>query len=134
MNMNYVQLKFPPYEWLKKLPLTEKYTYKDRFTGEEYEEDTFKEYEFTLFATPTDVYGRFTYNEDDSHMIYFDVMEDGYCDHNNLGKRFKFTKKDYQAACEYAQKVYEDFQRYLFADQSWQWAVTPEEYYEQHTN
>ena len=134
MNMNYAQLKFPPYEWLKKLPLTEKYTWVDRSTGEEYEEETYKEYDFTLFTTPTDVYGRFTYNEDDSHMVYFDVMEDGYCDHNNLGKKVKFTKKNYEAICKHAQEVYEEFQRELLKDFSWQWAVTPEEYYREHTN
>lgn len=134
MKMNYAQLKFPPYEWLNKLPLTQKYTWVDRSTGEEYEEETYTEYEFTLFITPTDVYGRFTYNENDSGMIYFDVMEDGYCDHNKLGKRFKFTKKDYKAACEYAQKVYEDFQKELLKDFSWQWNKSPKEYYEEHTN
>lgn len=132
MNMNYAQLKFPPYEWLKKLPLTEKYTWVDRATGEEHEEDTFKEYDFTLFTTPTDVYGRFTYNEDDSGMIYFDVMEDGYCDHNTLGKRVRFTKKDYEKICKHAQKVYEDFQRELLRDWSWQWDRTAEEYFKEH--
>jgi hypothetical protein len=73
------------------------------------------------------------YNEDDSGMIYFDVMEDGYCDHNHLGMYVKLNKKNYEAVCKHAQEVYEDFQRELFKTWSWQWEnVTPTEYFVQH--
>ena len=103
------QLKFPTYEYIKSLP-----------TGGQ-DGDFFGEYTWTLFHTPTSVYGRFSYNEDDSGWIFFDVMEDGYCDHNNLGMQCKFNKANYAKICKHAQKVYEDFYRELDKDYSWQW-------------
>ena len=113
--MNYAQLKFPTYEWIKALPLKQ--------------DGHHLEYSFTLFRTPTSVYGRFSYNEDDSGWIFFDVMEDGYCDHHErLNKRLKFNKENYKLICAHAQNVYEEFQRELFADQSWRWSKPPEEY------
>lgn len=121
-------LKFPPYEWLKALPLKGKFEYRDRITGKPFYDDVHKEYTFKLFDTPTSVYGRLTYNEDNQHMIIFDVMEDGYCDHNHLGKALKFNKKNYQAICKHAQEVYDDFMRTLMMDWSWQWERDPESY------
>ena len=94
--MNYAQLKFPPYEWIKGLPLKRKEEYVDHATEETFYDDIHCEYSIKLFDTPVSVYGRFTYNEDDSRMIMFDVMEDGYCDHNCLGKALKFNKKNYK--------------------------------------
>lgn len=115
--MNYAQLKFPTYEWIKALPLKE--------------DGRHLEYSFTLFRTPTSVYGRFSYNEDDSGWVFFDIMEDGFCDHHErLNKRLKFNKENYKLICDHAQKVYEEFQRELFADQSWRWSKPPEEYEE----
>lgn len=129
--MNYAQLKFPPYEWIKGLPLKRKEEYIDRETKETFYEDIHCEYSITLFDTPISVYGRFTYNEDDSRMIMFDVMEDGYCDHNCLGMQLKFNKKNYETICRHAQYVYERFQRELLADKSYLWVdKTPEEYAE----
>ena len=130
--MNYAQLKFPPYAWLKALPKKHRVIRTTR-EGEKFEDIEHCEYSFKLFDTPTSVYGRFTYNEDDKGMIYFDVMEDGYCDHNHLGMYVKFNKKNYEAVCKHAQEVYEDFQRELFKTWSWQWEnVTPTEYFVQH--
>ena len=103
------QLKFPPYEYIKSLPRE----FKDS--------DMFHEYKWTLFDTPVRVYGRFSYNEDASGWIFFDVMEDGYCDRNNLGMRCKFNKANYAKICKHAQRVYEDFYRELDKDYSWQW-------------
>ena len=37
-------LKFPPYEWLKALPLKGKYEYRDRVTGKPFYGDVHKEY------------------------------------------------------------------------------------------
>lgn len=125
------ELKFPPYEWLKKLPLKRKYIHKD-INGNEYKGEEHCEYKFNLFDTPVWVYGRLSYNEDDSRYIYFDVMEDGYCDHNNLGLALKFNKANYQKICKHAQEVYEMFYRELDEDKSWQWDYTPEEYFENH--
>ena len=109
------QLKFPTYEYIKSLP-----------TGDQ-DGDFFKEYTWTLFRTPTDVYGRFSYNEDDSRWIFFDVMEDGYCDHNDLGMRCKFNKANYAKICKHAQKVFEDFYRALDEDCSQYWREYEEE-------
>ena len=109
------QLKFPPYEYIKSLPRKCE------------DSDMFREYTWTLFDTPVRVYGRFSYNEDDSGFIFFDVMEDGYCDHNNLGMRCKFNKVNYAKICKHAQKVFEDFYRELDKDCSWQWENDEEE-------
>ena len=109
------KLKFPPYEYIKSLSTWNK------------KKDLPNEYSWTLFDTPTSIYGRFSYNEDDSHFIFFDVMEDGYCDHNNLGMRCKFNKANYAKICKHAQKVYEDFYRELDKDCSWQWGKYEEE-------
>ena len=103
------KLKFPPYEYIKSLPRKRK------------DSDMFNEYTWTLFDTPVCVYGRFSYNEDDSGWIFFDVMEGGYCDRNNLSMRCKFNKANYTKICKHAQKVYEDFYRELDKDYSWQW-------------
>lgn len=118
--MNYAQLKFPPYEWFKKLPLKKKVIRHPRH-GEPFEEEEHCEYYITLFKTPTSVYARFTYNEDDQKMIVFDVMEGGYCEQNRLGKALKFTKENYKKICAHAQSVYEQFQRELLADRSYLW-------------
>ena len=115
------KLKFPPYEWLKQLPLKHKAEYKDHITGEVFYEEEHCEYSFDLFYTPISVYGRFSYNEDDSGWIFFDVMEGGYCDRNTLGMRCKLNKANYAKICKHAQKVYEDFYRELDRDCSWQW-------------
>lgn len=130
-KMNFAQLKFPPYEWIKGLPLTRKEEFVDRATGKTFYKDVHLEYTFKLFDTPVSVYGRLTYNEDDSGMIFFDVMEDGYCDHNSLGKGLKFNKRNYKIICDHAQSVYENFQRELLADKSYLWSSKiPEEYAE----
>lgn len=104
------QLKFPPYEYIKSLP-----------TVDRDDEDCFNEYTWTLFATPVNVYGRLSYNEDDSGYIYFDVMEDGYCEMNRLGIALKFNKKNYAKLCKHAQKVFESFYKELDTDYSEQW-------------
>ena len=62
--MNYAQLKFPPYEWIKALPKTQIHHYRDRVSGKDIPTKVSREYIFTLFKTPTSVYGRFSYNED----------------------------------------------------------------------
>ena len=111
------KLKFPPYEYIKSLPTWDK------------KKDLPNEYDWNLFDTPTSVYGRFSYNEDGSGWIFFDVMEDGYCDHNDLGMRCKFNKANYAKICKYAQSVFEDFYRELDKDCSWQW-----EKYEENDN
>lgn len=103
------QLKFPPYEYIKSLPR--------KRNGS----DMFNEYTWKLFDTPVRVYGRFSYNEDDSGWIFFDVMEGGYCDRNSLGMRCKLNKANYAKICKHAQKVYEEFYRELDRDCSWQW-------------
>ena len=102
------QLKFPTYEYIKSLPLTNK-------------EDEINEYDWTLFETPTSVYGRFSYNEDGTGYLYFDVMEDGYCDHNRLGLGLKFNKQNYSKLCKHAQKVFESFYEELDKDCSDCW-------------
>lgn len=103
------KLKFPPYEYIKSLPRYDKET------------DVYYDYDWTLFETPTNVYGRFSYNEDYSGYIYFDVMEDGYVDHNRLGKALKFNKANYAKICKYAQEVFESFYAELDKDCSDYW-------------
>lgn len=126
---NYAQLKFPPYEWIKALPKTEIHYYKDRVSGKDIPSKEPKEYTIKLFNTPTSVYGRFSYNEDGDGFICFDVMEDGYCDHNRLGLTLKFNKANYSKICAHAQEVYEEFQRTLLTDYSYLWEnKKPEEY------
>lgn len=122
------ELKFPSYEWLKALPL--KRTYTHRNGNDSWETEEHYEYKFTLFDTPVFVYGQFSYNEDDSRYIYFDVMENGYSNMNNYGLALKFNKKNYQEICKHAQEVYKMFYRELDKDMSWQWDCTPEEYSE----
>ena len=104
------QLKFPPYEYIKSLPKVD-----------EDDDDCFIKYDWVLFTTPVDVYGRLSYNEDDSGYIYFDVMEDGYCDQNQFGIGLKFNKKNYAKLCKHAQKVFESFYKELDTDCSEQW-------------
>lgn len=124
------QLKLPSYEWLKALPLKRKVTCKDRFTGESWEDEEHCQYSFTIFDTPVFVYGRLSYNEDDSRRIYFDVMENGYTGLNDYSLGLKFNKENYKKICKYAQEVYETFYRELAKDYSWQWEDrTPEEYF-----
>jgi hypothetical protein len=103
------QLKFPTYEYIKSLP-----TY-DKETG------LYPEYNWSLFETPTDVYGRLTWNVDDEGYIYFDVMEDGYCDHNTLGLTVIFNKDNYKKLCKHAQAVFESFYTALDRDCSVDW-------------
>lgn len=121
------ELKFPPYEWLKALPL--KRTYTHRNGNDSWETEEHCEYKFTLFDTPVFAYGQLSYNEDDSRYIYFDVMENGYSNMNNYGLALKFNKKNYQEICKHAQEIYEMFYRELDKDESWQWDCTPEEYF-----
>lgn len=115
------KLKFPPYEWLKALPLKREVIRKDTFSGKQYKETEPCEYRFTLFDTPVNAWGQFSYNEDDSRFIYFDVMEDGYSNLNTYGMELKFNKVNYEKICKHAQEIYEMFYRELEADQSWQW-------------
>ena len=122
------ELKFPSYEWLKALPLKRTRTFTDRANGETWEDEIHCEYKFTLFDTPVYVYGQLSYNEDDSRYIYFDVMENGYSNMNNLGLALKFNKENYQKICKHAQEIYEMFYRELDKEMSWQWECTPEEY------
>lgn len=103
------QLKFPRYEYIKSLPKYNKF------------DATYMEYDWMLFDTPVDVYGRFTYNEYGESYIYFDVMEGGYCDKNNLGMRVKFNKANYAKICKHAQKVFESFYEELNKDCSDYW-------------
>ena len=131
-KMNYAQLSLPPYEWIKKLPLKHKVARKNRLTGKVQYSTEHCEYSFKLFDTPTSVYGRFTYNEDDQRMIIFDVMEGGYCGENHHGLALKFNKVNYEKICKHAQEVYEQFQRELFKSQEWQWSKDPADYAEGH--
>lgn len=117
----YKKLKFPPYEWIKALPTKQRYEHITR-DGQTIVEESYQDYSFILFDTPSSVYGRFNYNEDGEGRIIFDVMECGYCDNNRLGKSVKFNKKNYLQLCRHAQEVYEAFQRdLLHKDFSWQW-------------
>ena len=118
--MSRLLLNFPSYEFLKALPKTRRSLHVTN-SGDILEMDEHIEYTLTLFETPTSVYGRFTLNEDASDYIYFDVMEDGYCDHNSLGRRMKFNKKNYKAICKYAQSVYDLFFETLEKDLSSEW-------------
>lgn len=110
------QLKFPEYEYIKSLPtVCEESEY-------EYEVGLPLEYTWLLFDTPTSVHARFSYNEDGSGFIFFDVMEDGYCDHEeHLNMSCKFNKKNYAKICKHAQKVYEEFYKTLDKDCSIYW-------------
>ena len=123
------QLKFPPYEWLKALPLSRKYIYTDR-DGNSFEMEEHCEYKFTLFDTPVFACGQLSYNEDDSRFIYFDVMENGYSNMNRYGIALKFNKQNYKNLCKHAQEMYEMFFKELEKDVSYQWDCTPEEYFE----
>lgn len=126
------QLNFPSYEFLKALPLVRKELINPRY-GEPYESEMFIEYDFTLFKLPIDVYARFTYNEDDSGLIMFDVMQEGYCDHNDFNRRLKFNKKNYTAICKYAQNIYELFISELEKDVPTPWLdMTPEQFAEKY--
>ena len=109
------QLKFPDYEYIKSLPTV------CTDSKNKYEVGLPLEYDWTLFHTPTSVYGRFSYNEDGNGYIHFDVMEDGYCDHNRLGKGVKFNKANYTKLCKYAQEVFESFYTALDYDCSAGW-------------
>ena len=113
-------LNFPSYELLKSLPLKRE-VQKTTRQGDIIKLSEHLEYRFTLFKTPTSVHGRITYNEDDQGMLIFDVMEDGYCDHNRLGKCLKFNKKNYSAIRAHAQSIYNNFFDMLEKDMSWQW-------------
>jgi hypothetical protein len=62
-------------------------------------------------------------------------MEDGYCDHNDLGKRYKFNKANYSKLCKHAQMIYDQFFACLEKDFSFQWqGKTPEEFAELYGN
>ena len=123
------QLKFPSYEWLKALPLNKKCTHTDR-DGNSFEMKEHCEYSFILFETPISAYGRFTYNEDDSKYIHFDVIEGGHSGQNGLGLALKLNKYNYQKICKHAQEVYEKFYEELEKDTSFWWDCVPEEYHE----
>ena len=103
------QLKFPPYEYIKSLPKTEADT------------EFYRQYEWILFDTPICTPGRFSYNENGEGYIYFDVMEGGYSEMNNLGLALKFNKANYAKICKHAQKVFEEFYKELDVDYSEQW-------------
>lgn len=122
------KLNFPSYEWLKALPLKRTYISTD-INGNAYEREEPCEYRFTLFDTPVFAYGQFSYNEDDSKFIYFDVMENGYSNMNTYGLAVKFNKENYKKICKHAQEIYDMFYRELDKDMSWQWNCTPEEYF-----
>ena len=117
------KLNFPTYEYIKSLPT------ESTKAGNNYGDKLPLEYDWNLFETPTSVYGRFSYNEDGSGYIFFDVMEDGYCDHNDLGKRVKFNKENYKKLCKYAQEVFESFYEALDRDLSstWEDYLNPED-------
>ena len=123
------QLKLPPYEWLKALPLKRTVT-RTGYTGATWEEEEPCEYRFVVFDTPVRAHGQISYNEDDSRYIFFDVMEGGYSNMNSYGLELKFNKANYQKLCKHAQRIYEMFYRELAKDYSWQWEDnTPEEYF-----
>ena len=103
------KLKFPSYEYIKSLP---------RFNEDD---DTYNKYDWLLFQTPVDVYGRFSYNEDGESYICFDVMEGGYCEMNDLGMSVKFNKANYAKLCKHAQKIFESFYEALDEDCSKYW-------------
>ena len=103
------KLKFPSYEYIKSLPTYDKDT------------DTYKDYRWPLFKTPTTVYGRFSYNENGESYIYFDVIEAGYCDQNSFGMSVKLNKANYAKICKHAQKVFESFYEALDEDCSKYW-------------
>lgn len=127
------ELKFPPYEWLKALPLKREVMRKDTFSGKQYKDKESCEYKFTLFDTPVSTFGQLSYNEDDSRYIFFDVIEDWHTNMNNWGIALKFNKANYQKICKHAQEVYEMFCRELEKDLSYQWDCTPEEYFENYS-
>lgn len=127
-------LKFPEYEFLKALPRT-RWTETLTRDGKIIKSEMYLEYSITLFDTPTEVYGRFSLFEDGDDFICFDVIEDGYCDHNKLGKTYKFNKANYNRICKHAQMVYEQFFKRLEKDLSYQWqGRTPEEFAEIYGN
>lgn len=103
------KLKFPSYDYIKSLPTYDKDT------------DTYEKYDWTLFQTPIDVYGRFSYNEDGESYICFDVMEGGYSEMNTLGLCVKFNKTNYAKLCRHAQKVFDSFYEALDEDCSKYW-------------
>ena len=103
------KLRFPSYEYIKSLP---------RFNEDD---DTYNKYDWLLFQTPVDVYGRFSYNEDGEPYICFDVMEDGYSEMNDLGMSVKFNKANYAKLCKHAQKIFESFYEALDEDCSEYW-------------
>ena len=96
------KLNFPTYEYIKAL-------------SKEYE------YNWKLFKLPTSLYGRFSYNEDGSGLIFFDVMKDGYSGTNSLGMTLKFNKANYVKICEHAQYVLDLFYKSLDTDCSEDW-------------
>jgi hypothetical protein len=123
------QLKLPPYEWLKALPLKRTVTYTDRETGESWDDEEHCQYDFMVFNTPAYVHGQISYNEDDTGHIFFDVFEQGHTGMNRYGMALKFNKTNYKKICKHAQEVYEMFYRELDKDMSWQWECSPEEYF-----
>lgn len=98
------QLTFPTYEHIKSLST------EDEKTG------CYRQYSRILFETPVNANGVLTYNDNDSHMIYFDVYEGGYSGMNTLCIELKLTKANYAKVCKYAQKVFESFYKALDED------------------
>ena len=97
------KLKFPKWETLKDMPRNE-------------------EIILILFAFDSImVHGRITLFEDGGNRIFFDVMERGYSNQNNLGLSKPFTKKGYAEICSHAQTAYEKLVRELLRDCSWMW-------------
>lgn len=103
------QLKFPDYEYLKALPKTD-------------QQNEPQAYEFTLFEMPScGLRGRFSYNEDDTNWIFFDVLNGDYSDVNDLGMSLEFTELNYSIICKYAQQVFVNFYTELDTDYSYLW-------------
>ena len=97
------KLKFPTFDYIKSLPLTDG---KDRYGG-----DVIKEYYFTLFEVYGSIYCRFTYNEDGNERFYLDLMQDGYSDHSGYSSPksiYECTESDYKLLCEHAQMLYDE--------------------------
>ena len=109
------QLKFPTYEYIKSLPkICTKSEYK-------YNIGLPLEYEWKLFDTPVSVEGVLSYNLDGSGYIFFDVLESGYTNENNLGVAVKFNKTNYMKICKHAQNIFEGFYETLDRDCSDGW-------------
>lgn len=98
--MEIPHLQMPPYLELKALQ-------KDR------------EYYIPVFFTPVDTYGRLVLHENHSNDVVFEVVIGGYRALSGLSKRLRFTQRNYQQLCRYADKVYRDFFTSLLRVPTW---------------